>query len=122
MKRRSERIAKFEQMAATAAEELARLKSELAAPPAPPALELPDNIAGLALPQLDQLISKKQSELEDARTQLAACEAEPKNRAARRLDIPQKATAAREQISQLEEQLRSPAAEEPPAIASARCG
>ena len=102
-KNRATRIAKYEQMAATAASELQKAKSLVVAAPAPTAAELPPD--DMAIVQIDQLISKKQSELDEARAKLTAAEAEPNNRAARRLDIPKK-TSECETTRQLEEQLR----------------
>lgn len=117
IKNRSVKIAKFEQMTTSAVNDLQQSKSLLSGPASQSAAELPDDAT---LPQIDQLISKKQSELDEARTQLAALEAEPKNRAARRLDIPKKTSEAREQLSQVEEQLRlAPPDGELPALASA---
>ena len=56
--------ARFEQMAASAPADLAATKAELDKLPAKPSSETADDIA---LPQIDQLISKKQSELDEHR-------------------------------------------------------
>ncbi len=118
IKNRSVKMAKYEQMTASAASDLQQTKALLAAAPAQPAAELP---GGLALPQIDQLISKKQSELDEARAKSTEIEAEPNNRAARRLEMPKKTSEAREQLGQVEEQLHAPPPEgELPAIAAAR--
>jgi potassium-dependent mechanosensitive channel len=117
IKNRAAKIANFEQAIATAAEKLVETKSALAKLPAKSVLEKQDE---LTLPQIDQLITKKQIELDETRTQLAALESEPKNRAARRLEIPKKTSEAREQLNQVEEQLRASAPEgEPPALTAA---
>jgi potassium efflux system protein len=117
IKNRAVKITNFEQMA-TSATDLQQTKSLLAAPPDKPATELPDE---MPLAQVDQLITKKQSELDAARAKLTAAEAEPNNRAARRLDLPKKTNEAREQLNQVEEQLRTPPPEgESPALTSAR--
>ncbi len=97
---------RFEQMAASAAADLAATKTELDQMPAKPSLETPENIA---LPQIDQLISKKQSDLDEYRAQLAELEAEPKRRATRRAEIPKLASAAKDRLAQLDEQLQAPA-------------
>jgi potassium efflux system protein len=116
-KNRALKIAKFTQMLDGAAGDLQQAKTQLSASISQP-VEEPDDIA---LPQIDQKITKKQSELEEARTQLAACEAEPKNRAQRRLDIPKKASDAKEQIARIDEQLQSPPpAEESPLFTTSR--
>jgi potassium-dependent mechanosensitive channel len=118
IKNRAVKIANFEQMASSAATDLRQTKTLLAAPPEKPAAELPDD---MPLTQVDQLITKKQSDLDAARAKLTAAEAEPNNRAARRLDLPKKTSEAREQLNQLEEQLRAPPPEgESPALTTAR--
>jgi potassium efflux system protein len=118
MKNRSIKLDKIEQMTASAASDLQQTKTQLDHFPAKPDLSLPED---WAVPQIDQFISKKQAELDDARARLAEAEAEPKNRAARRLEMPKKASEAREQLAQIEEQLRLPAAEgESPVLTTAR--
>lgn len=118
IKNRAAKIANFEQMTTSAATDLQQTKAFLTAPPDKSTAELPDD---MALAQVDQLITKKQSELDAARAKLTAAEAEPNNRAARRLDLPKKTNEAREQLSQLEEQLRAPPPEgESPALTTAR--
>ncbi len=97
---------RFEQMAASAAADLAATKTELDQLPVKPSLQTPENIA---LSQIDQLISKKQSELDEQRSRLAELEAEPKRRASRRADIPKLSSAAKERLAQLDEQLQAPA-------------
>ena len=56
---------RFEQMAASAPADLAATKAELDKLPAKPSLETAEDSA---LPQIDQLISKKQSELDEHRS------------------------------------------------------
>ncbi|MGA2796903.1 MAG: mechanosensitive ion channel domain-containing protein [Thermoguttaceae bacterium] len=97
---------RFEQMATSAAADLAATKTELDQMPAKPSSQTPENIA---LPQIDQLISKKQSELDEYRARLAELEAEPKRRASRRAEIPKLAGAAKDRLAQLDEQLQAPA-------------
>ncbi|MCC6123448.1 MAG: mechanosensitive ion channel [Pirellulales bacterium] len=118
IKNRAAKIANFEQAIATAGDKLQETKIALAKLPAKSVVEKPDD---LTLPQIDQLIGKKQSELDEARTQLTALEAEPKNRAARRLELPKNTSETREQLNRVEEQLRSPAPEgEPPPLTAAQ--
>jgi potassium-dependent mechanosensitive channel len=104
--------AHFEQMAASAAADLAATKSQLDKLPSQPALAIP---ADITLPQIDQLVSKKQSELDEHRSRLAESEAEPKRRASRRADIPKLTSAAKDRIAHLDEQLQAPAAADEPA-------
>ncbi|MHB8901316.1 MAG: mechanosensitive ion channel domain-containing protein, partial [Thermoguttaceae bacterium] len=92
-----------EQMAATAPDELARTKSELASLPRQSTASVPD----ASLVQLEQSFSQKSAELAAAKTQLAELEAEPKRRATRRLEIPKLVAAARENLAQAEAQLQS---------------
>ena len=109
---------RFEQMATSAAADLAATKTELDQMPAKPSLEMPENIA---LPQIDQLISKKQSELDEYRARLAELEAEPNRRASRRAEIPKLAGAAKDRLAQLDEQLQAQApADEPAALTGPR--
>ena len=109
---------RFEQMATSASADLAATKTELDQMPAKPLLETPENIA---LPQIDQLISKKQSELDEYRARLAELEAEPKRRASRRAEIPKQAGAAKDRLAQLDEQLQAPVpADEAAALAGPR--
>jgi potassium efflux system protein len=109
---------RFEQMAASTAGDLAATKTDLADLPAKPSLEIPDNIT---LPQIDQLISKKQSELDEYRARLVELEAEPNRRANRRVEIPKSAGAARDRLAQLDEQLQAqPSADEPAALTASR--
>jgi potassium-dependent mechanosensitive channel len=109
---------RFEQMAASAADDLTAIKTDLANLPAKPSLEIPDNIT---LPQIDQLISKKQSELDEYRARLVELEAEPNRRANRRVEIPKAAGAARDHLAQVDEQLQvQPPVDEPAALTAAR--
>jgi potassium efflux system protein len=109
---------RFEQMAASAAADLAATKTELGQMPPKPSSQTPENIA---LPQIDQLISKKQSELDEYRARLAELEAEPKRRAGRRAEIPKQAGAAKDRLAQLDEQLQAPVpADEAAALAGPR--
>ncbi len=96
---------RFEKMSAAAADDLPETKSDLAALPAEPSLQMPENIH---LAQIDQLISKKQSELDDCRERLVELEAEPKRRASCRAEIPKLSSTARERLAQLDEQLQAP--------------
>ena len=90
----------------SAAADLAATKTELDQMPAKPSSQTPENIA---LPQIDQLISKKQTELDEYRARLAELEAEPNRRADRRAEIPKLAGAAKDRLAQLDEQLQAPA-------------
>ncbi|HEY4759447.1 MAG TPA: mechanosensitive ion channel domain-containing protein [Thermoguttaceae bacterium] len=95
---------RFEQMTASAANDLAQTKKELAELPSKPSLEMPDKAT---LTQIDQNISKQQSELDNYREKLVELEAEPKRRASRRAEIPKLASSARDRIAQLDEQLQA---------------
>ena len=110
--------ARFEQAASSAAADLAAAKMELSNLPAKTSLDMPDNIA---LPQIDQLISKKQSDLDEYRARLAEFEAEPKRRANRRVEIPKLASAARDRLAGIDEQLQAqPPADEPASLTAPR--
>jgi potassium-dependent mechanosensitive channel len=109
---------RFEQMATSAAADQATTKTELEQMPVKPSMDTPENIT---LPQIDQLISKKQSELDEFRARLAELEAEPKRRASRRAEIPKLAGAAKDRLAQLDEQLQAQApADEAPALGGPR--
>jgi len=109
---------RFEQTAASANDDLKQTKTELSNLPPKPSLDIPDNIA---LPQIDQMISKKQNDLDEYRSQLAELEAEPKRRASRRVEIPKLASAARDRLARLDEQLQAqPPADEPAALTTPR--
>jgi potassium-dependent mechanosensitive channel len=111
-------VARFAQTAASVASDLDQTKTELANLPLKPSLDIPDNTA---LPQIDQLISKKQNDLDEYRAKLTELEAEPKRRANRRVEIPKLSSAGRDRLAQLDEQLQiQPAAEEPSSLSMAR--
>jgi len=113
------KTAHFEKQAASAPVELEQTKAELATLPANPASLTTQNIA---LPQIEQAISKRESELAQWRSALTDLEAEPKRRAARRMDIPRQATAAKEKLADANAELQAPAAgdDTSPAITARR--
>ena len=86
--------------------ETEQTKAELASLPAKPAAPIPDNVR---LPQIEQAISKREAELEKWRKALADDEAEPKRRAARRLEIArQDHGGAKERLTDINAELQSP--------------
>lgn len=109
---------RFEQMIASAADELASTKSGLAGLPTKPKIVVP---AGETLVQLQQALSTKEAEAAELQRQLSELEAEPRRRAARRVEIPKLAAAAQRRLADAEKQLAAPGvAEEPPQLAVAR--
>jgi potassium efflux system protein len=113
-----EAVSRYEQMVTSAAAEQAKIKTELADLPGKPSPQMSDNIA---LAQIDQSISKKQNELDEYRARLAELETEPKRRANRRVEIPKLASAARDRLAQLDEQLQAQGpADEPAPLTVAR--
>jgi len=94
---------RFEQMAATASEELHQTRAALAAPPREPEVSIPE--AGLA--RLEQALSQKAGALDAQRAVLAKLEAEPKQRAARRVEVPKLVAGIREQLDEVDKQLQA---------------
>lgn len=103
-KKWSESAARFESMATSAPEELAKIKADLAALARQSAFPIPEG----SLVQLEQTLSQKSNELAAEKAKLAELEAEPKLRAARRIEIPKLVGAAREKLAELENQLQAP--------------
>ena len=91
-----------EQMAASAPGELVQTKSDLASLPRQSIVSIPE----ASLVQLEQSLSQKSDELTDLKALLADLEAEPKRRAARRVEIPKLVANARERLAEVESQLQ----------------
>ncbi|MBN2473609.1 MAG: mechanosensitive ion channel [Pirellulales bacterium] len=110
---------RFEQMVTTAPDELARTKTDLEALPrkSPSPIALPE----ASLAQLVQLVSEREGELAARKAALTELEAEPKRRAARRVDIPKLVSVARERLAETDKQLQAAmATPEPAEIAVAK--
>jgi len=114
---------RFARMAAVAPEELHQTQADLSALSRPTAFTIPD----VALAKLEQTLSKKEGDLGEMEGLLAELEAEPKRRAARRLEIPKLTGAIRERLAEIDAQLpgadgadASPAAEASRAALRAR--
>jgi potassium efflux system protein len=96
-KRWAAKAAQFEKDAAQAPLELQQTKAALAQP-----AEAAPVVAGDAsLPQIEQAIAKREVQLEQWRTALAAVESELKGRANRRVEIPKQITQAKERLSKI---------------------
>jgi len=106
---------RFARMAAVVPEELYQTKADLAALSGPPAPAIPD----VALAQLEQALSKKEADLGEMKGLLAELEAEPKRRAARRLEIPKLTAAIRERLTEIDVQLRAADAADPSPVGEA---
>ncbi len=114
----SETIARFEKDIATAGDELATAKAKAAVTPAKTKPVVPSNAT---LTQLQLSLTSKEAEAEEFKRQLTKLEAEPRRRAARRVEIPKLAATARQRLVDVEKQLSlPPAADEPSALAVAR--
>ncbi len=106
LRRWTETTAQNEKLAAEAPKELEQTKAALAALPAQPTVALP---ADASLPQIEQAISKREAELEKLRKALADDESELKGRASRRAKAPKQINDAKEELTNINTQLQSPA-------------
>lgn len=107
----------FEQMVVKAPQELRQAKADLSALPRQPDVAIPQ----ASLVQLEQTLSRKESDLSEKRSFLAQLEVEPKRRAARRVEVPKLSAAARERQADVEKQIQASAAStEAPEAATAR--
>lgn len=96
-------VKRSEEMVASAPDELAKVKSDLASLPRQSTVSIPET----SLVQLEQSLSQKSTELTALKNLLAELEAEPKRRSARRLEIPKLTAAARERLAEVEAQLQA---------------
>jgi len=105
----------FEQMAASAPAELEQTRADLASLPTRVTPAIPDDVA---LPKLELVISKKETDLKETKKLLAELEAEPKRRASRRTKLPKLLAAAGAKIADLDKQIQAPSSvDEPPPLA-----
>ena len=103
---------KFEQMAASAAEEIAQVKARLADETAK---SLPEISSDATLAYLENKLDEAEKTLEAARQARAEAEIEPQRRTIRRLQIEQLLKEANKRAASLERQKKSPAVERPAA-------
>ena len=101
-KKWAEKAAQFEKDAVQAPLELQQAKAELAAPTQPAPVVSSD----ASVPQIEQAITKREVELEQWRTGLAAVESELKGRANRRVEIPKQITQAKERLIKVNNELQ----------------
>jgi potassium efflux system protein len=98
--------------------ELEKARAALASLPDQPSTERP---AKMPLAELEQAISKMEAGLNAGRNELARLEAEPKQRATRRIEIPKTISAARDRLADVARQLQTPPpADESAALTAAR--
>lgn len=108
-------IKRSEQMAMSAPEELTKTKSDLASLPRQSIVSIPE----ASLVQLEQTLSQKNDAVTALKALLADLEAEPKRRAARRVEIPKLVAAARGRLAEVELQLQALAAADTSDLAAA---
>jgi len=94
--------------AASAPGALAAIRSELASPVEPPAVEAPANAS---IAQVDQLAQRSEQELSARREELEQLRAEQARRGERRLALEQQMVVARQRLAELEGAVLSPAEE-----------
>ncbi len=102
-KRWAAKAAQFEKDAAQAPLELQQTKAALASPAQPAPVVASD----ASVPQIEQAIAKREVELEQWRTTLAAVESELKGRANRRVEIPKQITQAKERLTKINNELQT---------------
>ncbi|MEN6457374.1 MAG: mechanosensitive ion channel domain-containing protein [Thermoguttaceae bacterium] len=112
------RVLFFDQRAAQAPVEIEQTKAALATLPAQPAIVFP---AEVSVPQIEQAIANRQTELETWRREAANFETELKGRGSRRADIPKDISRAQQALSDANAELQTPAtSDESSPINSAR--
>ena len=98
-------IATFERRVAQAPNDLERTKAELAALPAKPS---ETSFEGVALPEIEQDVSKWEADLDRWRKELAEVDGELKGRAERRAEIPERTAAAQQVLTEVNKKLQVP--------------
>jgi len=120
-KKWAEKTAQNERSALDAPREFDQTKAELAALPAQATSNIPIEAT---VPQIEQMISKREAELEKLQKALTDDEADLKGSTGRRAKISGQITAAKDQLTKINEQLQqlqvSPPADENPAVIFAR--
>ena len=110
------KVEQFSRMIAIAPQELAQTRTDLAAVPDPADVAIPN--AGL--PELEQSLSAKETELAQQKATLAELESEIRRRANRRVEVPKSATTAQELLADTLRQLQAPPLDEPAILTAAR--
>ncbi|MCD4727840.1 MAG: mechanosensitive ion channel [Pirellulales bacterium] len=111
------RIAAFERQVAQAPD-LKQTKADLAALPAGPS---ETDFEGVALPEIEQEVSKREADLDRWRKELAEVDGELKGRAERRAELPKRLSTARQVLTEANNELKAPApADAGPLVQAAR--
>ena len=114
--------ATFEQRAKQAApQDIERTKAALAALAAQQSKQSETGYDGVALPAIEQKVSKWEADLDRRRKELSDVDDELKGRAGRRAEIPKRISAAQQVLTDVGNELKAPApADENPLVAAAR--